>query len=62
MKILKLPSYYEPEVISSTHLTRDLEEAYVNAGFEMELYVPSPTRGISEEVREKYKSVRYEEV
>ena len=38
MKILKLSPYYDPEQISSSHLTKDLEEAYVNAGFEIEIY------------------------
>lgn len=33
MKILKLSPYYFPEQISSSHLTEDLEEAYVEAGF-----------------------------
>lgn len=61
MKILKLPSYYFPETISSSHLSADLEEAYTTAGFEMEIYVPTPTRGISVETRNKYKKIKYEE-
>ncbi len=61
MKILKLPPYYFPEQISSTVMTHDLEEAYVSCGFEMEVYAPIPTRGVSEEIRERYKTVKYEE-
>ena len=61
MKILRLPSYYFPENISSSHLTKDLEEAYVNAGFELDIYTPTPTRGVSAEVREQYKKIKYEE-
>ncbi len=61
MKILKLSSYYLPEQISSTHLTKDLEDAYIAAGFEYDIYVPTPTRGISKEVRKKYKKIKYEE-
>lgn len=62
MKALKLSSYYEPEQVASTHLTRDLDQAYVRAGFAIEIYAPSPTRGISDEIREKYKRIKYEEL
>ena len=61
MKILKLPPYYAPEQISSSHLTNDLEQAYVEAGYELEIYCPTPTRGVSEEVRSIYKNKKYEE-
>lgn len=61
MKILRLPTYYFPENISSSHLSGDLQEAYVNAGFEIEAYAPTPTRGITDEVREQYKKIKYEE-
>ncbi len=62
MKILKLPPYYRPERISSSHLTDDLEEAYVNAGFELCVYAPTPTRGVSQEVYNEYKNREYEEL
>ena len=55
MRILKLSPYYEPEQIASTHLIRDLENAYIDAGFEIEIYAPIPTRGISAQVRNEYK-------
>lgn len=61
MRILKLSPYYEPEKVSSSHLTNDLTRAFVDNGFCIENYVPSPTRGISEEVRKEYKSRKYEE-
>ena len=61
MKILKLSAYYAPESISSSHLTEDLEKAYIDAGFEIDVYAPTPTRGVSAEVREKYKKIKYEE-
>lgn len=61
MKILKLSPYYSPERISSSHLTDDLEQGYVDAGFEMEIICPTPTRGVSTEEREKYKKIKYEE-
>ena len=61
MKILKLPAYCEPERISSSHLSKDLEEAYIAAGFKTVIYCPTPTRGISPEEREQYKKIKYEE-
>lgn len=61
MKILKLSPYYAPEQISSTHLTEDLEKAYAAAGITTEIYCPTPTRGISAEVRAQYKKIKYEE-
>lgn len=62
MKILKLSPYYYPEQISSSHLSDDLEEALVKAGIEIEIFAPTPTRGISDETRKKYKKIKYEEL
>ena len=61
MKILRLSSYCAPEQVSSSHLTADLNKAFVEAEFIIEDYVPSPSRGISKEVREQYKKIKYEE-
>lgn len=61
MKILKIPPYYAPERISSSHLTEDLEGAYVAAGHTVEVIAPTPTRGVSDEERKKYKKIKYEE-
>lgn len=61
MKILKLSPYYNPERVSNSHLSEDLEEAYVKNGFDVEIYTPVPTRGISKEIRKKYKKIKYEE-
>lgn len=62
MKILELSSYYSPEQISSSHLTNDLYQALVVAGFSIEEYVPMPTRGISDEVRKQFCKRKYEEL
>lgn len=61
MKMLKLVPYYTPEIISSTHLGRDLYASYEKAGICTELYTPTPTRGVTEEVRKEYKKRKYEE-
>lgn len=62
MKILEMPPYYLPEQISSTHLTSDLTVGFINQGFIIENYVPTPCRGISEEIRKKYAKKLYEEL
>lgn len=61
MKILKLSAYYTPERVSSSHLTEDMEIACGANGIITEIYAPTPTRGVSAEEREKYKTIRYEE-
>lgn len=61
LKVLKLPPYCRPEEISSSHLSRNLNEAYIEAGFISEIYCPTPTRGVTDEVRRKYKKIKYEE-
>ena len=62
MKILKMSSYFYPEQISSSHLSKDLNEAYKKAGIVSEVYVPTPTRNIDAETRKKYKKIKYEEM
>ena len=57
---LRLSSYYYPEQISSTHLTADLEEAYIKNNIYSIRYVPTPTRGIDEETYQKYKKIKHE--
>jgi glycosyltransferase involved in cell wall biosynthesis len=61
MRILKLKAYYHPESYSSSYLTNNLIEDLIETGHEVELYVPLPTRGISNEERNLYKKRKYEE-
>lgn len=55
MRVLELPAYFYPESMSSAHLDDNLRQAIVEAGMEMAIYCPTPTRGISPEVRDEYK-------
>ena len=55
MKILLLPAYYYPEKVAGAHLSEHKNLAFANAGFYMEAYLPTPCRGISNEIRVKYK-------
>ena len=62
MKILRFVSYCYPEEVASSHLGRNVNEAYRDAGFITEAYAPTPTRGIDAETRKKYKKIKYEEI
>lgn len=62
MKILELPAYFYPESMSSSHLDDNLREALANAGIEMAIYCPTPTRSITPEVRKEYKKKKLEKM
>ena len=62
MKILRLASYCYPEQVASSHLSKDMQEAYEKAGIVCEIHTPTPCRGIDEETRKKYKKIKYEEM
>lgn len=61
MKVLAYSCYYTPEIAASMYLTEDIYKGIVDAGHTLEVYVPMPTRGISEEVRKEYKKKKHEE-
>ena len=61
MRILLLANYYKPEKAASPYLGENKREAFAKAGFDMVLYTPVPTRGVSEEVRREYRQRLYEE-
>jgi glycosyltransferase involved in cell wall biosynthesis len=56
MKILFLPSYFLPEDVGYLYDNRN--QAFADRGFEMVVYTPTPTRGVSKEVCEEYKHRR----
>src|SRR5690606_26501234 len=60
MNILLLKAYYNPESAASQYLTDNLLEDFANENVYMTLYVPSPTRGVSDEVRRLYKNKKIE--
>lgn len=62
MKVLELPAYFYPESMSSSHLDDNLREAIAKAGIDMAIYCPTPTRGISAEVRKEYKKKKTEKM
>ena len=60
MKILRLGTYYYPETTAASHLVDDLFQGMVEANMELSIYVPFPSRGISNEVRNAYKNRKKE--
>lgn len=58
MKILFLYSYFKPEKTSGAHFAEDFRRALADAGHTMYVYAPTPTRGVSDEVRREYSKNR----
>ncbi len=54
MKILVLTPYCYPEHAASSYLGQNRNQAFVENGFEMLTYAPTPCRGIDAETRKKY--------
>jgi glycosyltransferase involved in cell wall biosynthesis len=60
MKILYLTAYSYPEKTSSSNLGGNRNQAFVEQGWNMVTYTPTPCRGIDEETRKKYKKIKQE--
>lgn len=62
MRLLYLPAYFAPEHAASSYLAMNRVEAFANAGFDVEMHVPTPTRGVTKEIRENYKRNKIKEM
>lgn len=60
MKILLLPAYFTPELVSDTPLDDARYKAFAQAGMRMELFTSVPTRGVSPEDKLKYSKIKNE--
>lgn len=60
MKILLLPPYFKPEQMASSHLNDHRYCAFSQMGYKMLLYTPTPTRGVSDEMRAEYSARKHE--
>ncbi len=60
MKGTYLVQYFPPEQASGLHLVEDLLEGFAKHGWTINLYTPTPTRGITAEQRNEYKKKRTE--
>lgn len=62
MKILILSSYYHPEIAASLYLQENLLEHLAAEGMEVDLFVPAPTRNVTDDVRKVYRKRKREEL
>lgn len=62
MNILYLSAYSYPENAASSYLADNRNEAFINAGFKIVNYTPTPTRGVDKETRNLYKTRKKDEV
>lgn len=60
MRVLRLRAYYDPETTAGIHLDHDLSEGFSESGIDSVIWTPTPTRGVSAEVRAEYKKRRTE--
>ena len=55
MKLVYFVQYYFPEKAAGLQLVKDLLEGFVRGGFDVKLFTPTPTRGVTEEERKESK-------
>lgn len=55
MKLLYFVQYYKPEKASGGILVENLLEGFAKYGWNVQVFTPTPTRGISDEIRKEYK-------
>ena len=60
MKILLLPSYFLPEGVSSPYISWNRNQAFADEGWNIVVYTPVPSRGITPEIRTEYKKKKLE--
>lgn len=60
MKIIYFSPYFPPEKTAGGHLVLDLLEGFAKQGWDVAVYTPTPTRGVSEEERTAYQKKRME--
>lgn len=60
MRLTYLVQYFPPEQASGLQLVEDLLEGFANYGWDINVYTPTPTRGISGKVRKEYTKKRIE--
>ncbi len=60
MKVLVFSAYYKPEIAASLYLIENMMEGIARDKHDIEMFVPTPTRGISDGIRKEYKSKKHE--
>lgn len=59
MRLLKLTAYGYPEQTAGGYIGGNLNDALTKHGIDTITYVPTPSRGVSDEVRKQYKKKEY---
>lgn len=62
MKVLYLNAYFFPEDLASSYLGHNVREALANSGVDIVLYAPTPSRGVSAQIRKEYSASKKNEV
>lgn len=60
MRVLVFSAYYEPEIAASLYISTNIYEAMADSGWDVDLFVPMPTRGVDDETRKLYKKRKLE--
>lgn len=60
MKLLLLPAYFFPELVSNTPIEDARCQAFAAAGIKMSLYTPVPTRNVDDADKKKYSQLKEE--
>lgn len=60
MNILFVNAYFFPETIAFSHLEKDLIEAFIGDGHQIQIICPTPTRQISDDVAKEYRKKKRE--
>lgn len=59
MKILKLTAYGYPEKTAGGYLGGNLNQAFIRQGWDIVTYMPTPSRGVSDDIRKQYKTKKF---
>jgi len=62
MKVLYLNAYFYPEDLASSYLGHNVREALAKSDANIVLYAPTPSRGVSEQIRKEYSSSKKNEL
>lgn len=60
MRLTYFVQYFPPEQASGLHLVEDLLDGFIKHGWDVNLYTPSPTRGVTDSQRKEYANKRIE--
>ena len=60
MHLLYFVQYFPPEKASGLPIVTDMIEGFAEHGWDVDVYIPTPTRGVTDEVRREYAKKRKE--